>query len=141
MGYWLKKLTNNTEIRGEDSEIDRGLISWSRSECYLLSAIVNRGYELRLAGLGQYWQSDTYEATSNGDISLIKTRLEKQISENDLVYSISNNRNCTSIMITNQIKTSLPLKAIPKGMVGKWFILEYDLVTKSVKTYFSSEKI
>lgn len=142
MGYWTKYFTDGTELRAEDSEVSRGLKSWSKTNCYLLGATVNHGGVLELLGLGEYWHSETYEVSTN-DLTptLIKFRLEKKILVSDTLYSMWKDGDNGLVVRIGDKPWHGQTRTMPPGTVDKWFVLEYDLVTKSVRTYFSSEKV
>lgn len=140
MGYWTKWLADGTEIRGEDSDVRRGLISWSRTLTRLVAAEINRGYTLKISGPGEYWQSDTFETSSVLSTPInTKTRIEKKIETTDIIYSFQVKTDGMHIKLW--ACPGWTTKTMPPGSIGKWIVMEYDLRTKFVRTYFSSEKI
>ena len=140
MGFWCKYFINGSELKAEDEEVSRGLKSWSKTECFLGGAKICHNHSLVIMGPGEYWQSETYE-TSTSELKpiLIKYRIERKITAADTIYSTVFDPKETWIRIGPV--EGWPARPLPPGSVGKWIILEYDLITKSVRTYFSSEKI
>jgi hypothetical protein len=141
MGGWGKKFIDGKNLHADSSEVERGLKSWSKTECRLSSAYVSFGYTLEMSGVGDYWQSETYEMSGSATRpTLIKFRIERKITVSDIAYSMTSTIHGTTLHIGP--KPVYPqARSMPPGSVGKWLVLEYDLVTKSIRTYFSSEKI
>ena len=83
MGYWVKKYSDGSWLLGLE---DDPSTSWSRTKLSdMVGVKLVRGgynYTLEMDGPGEYWQSDTYEASATtGEVRMTKTRIEKRVEE------------------------------------------------------------
>lgn len=143
VGRWEKHFCDGTSYVGDDSDKSA---SWrqSKSDGILgvsLTTTTPIENTIEIRGLGEYWQSDDYEAdflVQGGKRT--KRRIERKILATDTYYSLVGNRKLTKVVFQETIQDS-NIRVVTKSMVGMWLILEICTKTGSVKLYFSHDRL
>lgn len=144
MGYWLKHFADGTEIRGTDTDVAARIASWSRTPFTNMvgAEIEHNGFIIGIFGLGDYWQSDTYESTFLALNSVMtKRRIERKIENTDTHLRYIVRANEARVYFNQETVEGAKFVPILPPWRGQWFILEYDLNTRIARYYFRSDKI
>lgn len=141
MGQWIKTFTDNSELIGTDLAVDAGIISWSKTPINLLSALLEHdNFIMKIVGLGNYWQSDSYESVYPGPkATLIQRRIEKQIETSDNFIHILQNANTLQVFFNTKV-TGGQFITIANSWIGQWLIVEYDLKLQVARYYIRSKR-
>jgi hypothetical protein len=143
MGRWIKYYADNSQYVGLDSDISKGKATWrgSKNTDIVRVDLLHQDMLLRIVGPGEYWQSDVYEAKFlNSESQLIKRRIEKRIDPTDKMFIYLNTSN-ENIVTFNNISVRGHSNLIPPGWVGKWLILEYDVIRRNARYYVRDGKV
>lgn len=144
MGYWLKKFADGTEIRGTDRAVYMKAASWSKSrlDSMVETELSHHNKTMQLVGLGEYWQSDTYESVYPGRTSLIQRRIQRKIEPSDTHFRIQCGNTVFRIEFNDQRLTEGGVfRKVEKAWHGKWFVMEMNLKTGQWRYYVRSERI
>lgn len=142
MGYWIKRF-HNQEYRGEDEEIRKGRASWrlSRQEGMIGAELGHNNKLLRIDGLGQYWQSDTYcSAVGGPQLTLLSRRIMRRLKESDCFYSILNTGDVYTVRFVNTADGE-GYRPVPREWKNKWYVVEYRLTENAIVSYISGDKV
>lgn len=141
MGYWVKQFVDGTSYRGTDEDIAFGNASWkkSRQKGIISASLHDVGKELRIKGIGEYWQSDQllFDPITNYS-KRISRRILRKIEPHDLFVRIIVEKN----IITAEFFSS-PVEgcvAVPEAWINKWFVLEFSCTSNKLSYYTSVEK-
>lgn len=143
MNGWTKYFADGTKYTATDYSILTKTASWrnSRNTDIVAVELEYGPFKLRIDGVGQYWQSDTYESVYPGPASkLTKRRIEKYIEPTDRFYCCYRDNNCLKVCFNSSIEGGRH-QAIPKKWIGQWIILEYDVATRKAIYYLRSKKV
>jgi len=144
MNYWLKRYVDGTEIKAIDSVAQ---VSWRKTP---LKNIVEveaelNNFKLKISGVGNYWQADTFEAVFPGPkSSLIKRCIQKELTSLDHYFVLTREPRATTVSFNAHLPSqdcNILVRQIDTTLHGSWLILEYDLRSDSFKYYFRSSKI
>lgn len=105
MNGWIKHYADGGQYVGDDRDVYAGRASWRKSSFRgLIRVDLVVGDDVRsLSGVGEYWQSDEFEALFPAGTKMVKRRIQKRIE---------------------------PGESSNPSDVGKWFTVEYDCQTK-----------
>lgn len=142
MGFWVKRFAGGDNLYGDDRDIARRYISWSRTRLHGMvgALLVHDDFTIEISGPGEYWQSEGYEASLQGSAVLVKRRIEKQIDPYDRFINHVQTPNGYQVFFNTDMAPPT-FAAIPTSWVGKWLIVEYDVRTKKALHYVANGKI
>lgn len=142
MGKWTKHYKDGSSYVGEDNACRFGLASWTKSKATDIDhvQIEHNGYLISLAGDGEFWQSDDFEAlVGDKNSKTVRRRISKMITPTDKFYSY----------VVLDKSAYITLNSGGQGRVysftrqdwGKWIVLELDLVKKTFTHYIRDAKL
>jgi hypothetical protein len=144
MGYWLKSFSDNTCEKGTDQEVAVRLKSWSRGRLdNIISVRLHHiGLDLEIHGLGEYWQSDTYESIfSSTNSTVVQRRIERKVVPPDSDFRVFSNNSKLSVFFNPNPLAIGKYFSISPDLYDKWLVAEMDLKTMKVKCYFSDGRV
>ncbi len=139
---WTKYCLDGSRIKGTDIAIKAKAASWRASDGMPLVAVEleTHGRILKIEGLGDYWQSDKFEASQLfPEPKIISRKISRLISDQDVFFSIKDQDIFFTVSFLNHINNGRS-KKIPRDWLGKWFNLELDVKTRTIKWYLSEKK-
>lgn len=144
MGYWQKNFADGSMIRGSDKDVSKGLISWSRSKFQGMSGAVieHDNHLIEIIGVGDFWQADTYEiqVLTGSKALLVNRRIQKKIAPHDLCFYLSKRPNSLRVsFVANLVEGKY--QQVNMLWISKWFTLEYDLRTQSMRYFISPVRL
>jgi hypothetical protein len=141
MGHWKKYFSDGTSSTGTDRDCMTGKASWrkSRNQYMVGAEIEHDGRLIGIYGPGEYWQTDTYEATvrSTGHPTLIQRKICRKLEASDLYYSFRKEPVMTRVWFDKQSHGRMA--RLSSGNTGQWFILELDINTGKIKHYIGNK--
>ena len=143
MGYWQKTFADGSILKGTDEDVDKGLASWSKSkfENMIGASIEHNKKLIEIIGVGDFWQSDTYEVgLLSGKSELVSRKLQKKIAPYDLQYFLAHSPNSLRVsFVSNSIYGRY--HQVNMAWFGRWFTLEYNLITNSMRYFISPGRL
>lgn len=142
---WIKFPLDGTTYLGGDNAVAKGLASWSKTPTLLDSAmILHNGWVVKIYGVGEYWQSDLYEARFlENKPKLIKRRIERQLDCDNQVFRFIQTRQKQHefyfSLNPNEFAEQFVWQTLSKK--GQWFIAELDLVKNKCDWRISDTKL
>jgi hypothetical protein len=147
MGRWTKYFLDGTSYTGEDNLVSQKKASWTKSQNRNIVAVSleHEFFFFRINGLGDFWQSDTFESSCFGVTNIVARRIQKQITPKDHYLVITNQDRKTCVA---SFYTLVPphidywnIVPLQERHVGQWLTIEYDLQKSCLTHFFSKEKI
>lgn len=142
MNYWVKKFISDKEI-GTDKDIKLKKASWSngRLDNMVGAELHHNSQHLYISGIGNYWQSDTYEVLMyNSTPKLVSRRIEKQITNQDLYFKYIIGPNKLEMTFNTVLNIAGKLVKIESDWINKWLVAEMDVNTHHLKYYISDKR-
>lgn len=141
---WIKKYTNKAPLLGADTDVYTGKVSWSKTQLdnMIGAALQHKGKIIEIAGVGNYWQSDTLQVEiGSTKKSFVSRRLKKQILSENKFLIIKETPNKFLCYFANSIKKDPNITVVPvdEKSIGKWFTLEMKAGNLAI-AYFYTDK-
>ena len=144
MGKWTKIFADGTELVGTDVDVKRRKVSWRNSESKGIVRVTLDHQKLKLIidGLGEYWQSDTYESEfPSGKTTLVKRRIMKKIGPTDTIVCIRKTSTSVALHFESfQPRPGEKTVIVNEALVGQWVVAEMDLLQKGAYSYIAPDK-
>jgi hypothetical protein len=144
---WVKYLNDGSRIIGSDHNVDYENASW-RSTSFDISSLLIKDDELEgtISGPGFYWQEDDYvvpvipNSVQKG--VRVARRIMRKITEEDKFFMGTNSLNSKHILFSSDVNlpTSQECYTVTPEMIGKWFVIEIDIPSRSMNHYLVSER-
>lgn len=145
MSGWIKYYVDGTKVVGDDQAVQQKLVSWRKTPLQGMCAaeIRHDNASIVLRGAGPFWQSDGYESLFPGpQTRLVKRRIECVMYPEDKYIGLSFRSNQSSYTAAiGQLIDDGRLIPIKPEWHNKWFVLEYEILNKTVQYYCSEIKI
>lgn len=145
MGHWTKFYNNGTKYTGTDTAIARGQASWRKSKNNGIVKVVleHNDLTLSISGIGEYWQSDEWEAEfPSGKPTMTKRRIMKKVEQYDQIACIRKSLTSYSLRFDAYTpKAGETPKITNEALIGQWAVVEMDLINHNVYSYFSRKKV
>jgi len=142
MGQWTKYYADGTSYTATDDAVGKGVASWrnSRQLGMIKAELIHDKARLEIIGLGEYWQSDTYNCVFPGSkTQLTKRRIEKLVDITDMFYFIEQDDKGLKIVFNTQCE-NFGSKAVPQDWKGKWIVAELDIRAKKYSYYVRGDR-
>jgi hypothetical protein len=130
---------------GSDENVRQKKASWraSRNDGMIGAWVVHNDAAIKIQGMGEYWQSDTYESNVGQNIKpqRVARRISKKITAADRWFRYLTHMGPQVTIAFNDLDHTGGMVEVPKEHVGKWMVLEYDIPSDSIRHYISNHRV
>lgn len=137
MNGWAKYYAGGGTYIGDDRSVYYAkTASWRKSPLnnIVKVSLSHEKMHLVLEGPGEYWQADEFESVFPGGSRMIRRRIMRRIEPSDHFYCVTSDgwgpegqQHTIRFRIQRGQGRTFP---ILRSDIGKWFIMEYDIVNK-----------
>jgi len=136
---WTKHLVDGSQIVGSDTEVQRGLVSWRKTQHTEIAGVDlkwgSKGVAIK--GFGDYWQADDMMSSGNSPLILIRRRIQKRIESQDLGAGVIRNEDQVNVVFLRSLENINTGHGqylfVGAEDVGKWLTLE---ITDNPESWF-----
>lgn len=153
MGKWTKYFIDGAMYEGSDEAISLKQASWRNSRNEGISKVIleHKPYRISIEGLGEYWQSDTYNVflMENGSSTVTKRRIQRKFNNDDKFMEVIKDRSKYDIKVLTEQPSDFrqnddhyALFPLPDYRVqDTWLTVEVDLTKRLLRHFFHPRKI
>jgi hypothetical protein len=144
---WIKHFIDSSIYSATDDDIFKQRVSWRHSRfdgLCKVDILHNNSIVLSLSGLGEFWQSDSFEVILGANNPQpIKRRVQKQITQKDLMFTVNRENDILTIEILSTLPKRMYQETHPLALrhTGQWLTLEYSVPHHRSNFYLSDIKI